>query len=189
MRKALATTILLLSTAALAEKPPLRPHIELVTTEGTIKLELDGKLAPLTVAHFMSLVDEDFYDGTIFHRVIPGFMIQGGGYSPSLTLRESEESVVNESGNGMSNMRGTIAMARTSDPHSADSQFFINVVDNYRLDPANNRWGYAVFGYVIEGMEVVDKIAATRTGPQGHLQADVPQVPVLIKDVRRVEYD
>ena len=116
-------------------------------------------------------------------------MAQTGGYTPSLTLKEDDNTIPNESGNGMSNMRGTVAMARTNDPHSANSQFFINVADNNRLDPGNNRWGYAVFGYVIEGMEVVDEMVSVETGPQGKLRSDVPVVPIVIKKMSQVVYD
>ena len=156
MRKIMITLALTLasSLALAADKVPAHPHILIETTMGDIKLELEGKLAPITVGHILKLVDSGFYDGLIFHRVIPGFMAQAGGYTPGLELKEDDASIPNESGNGMSNVRGTIAMARTNDPHSANTQFFINVADNVRLDPGTNRWGYAVFGYVIEGMEV-----------------------------------
>jgi len=191
MRKIMITLALTLasSLALAADKVPAHPHILIETTMGDIKLELEGKLAPITVGHILKLVDSGFYDGLIFHRVIPGFMAQAGGYTPGLELKEDDASIPNESGNGMSNVRGTIAMARTNDPHSANTQFFINVADNVRLDPGTNRWGYAVFGYVIEGMEVVDKIAAVQTGPQGKLRSDVPVVPVVIKKMSRVTYD
>lgn len=175
--------------AQAADRIPAHPHVLIETTMGNIKLELEGKLAPLTVAHFIRLVDSGFYDGLIFHRVMPGFMAQTGGYTPGLDLREDDKSIPNESGNGMSNMRGTVAMARTNDPHSANSQFFINVADNSRLDPGNNRWGYAVFGYVIEGMEVVDEIVSVQTGPQGKLPSDVPVIPIVIKKMSQVTYD
>ena len=168
---------------------PAHPHIRVETTQGTFVLELDGRRAPLTVRNFLSLVDSGHYDGTIFHRVIPGFMIQGGGYTPDLNARESSYIIPNESGNGLSNTYGTIAMARTSNPHSASDQFFVNVADNTQLDPSPGSWGYAVFGYVIEGMEVVDKIAITRTGPAGKFRKDVPIVPVVIKKMSRVVYD
>jgi cyclophilin family peptidyl-prolyl cis-trans isomerase len=191
MRKTLVVLILgLCSAVALAaDKIPAHPHVLVETTMGTIKLELDTKAAPLTVRHFLGLVDSGFYDGLIFHRVIREFMAQGGGYTPGLKPKEDEATIPNESGNGVSNMRGTIAMARTSDPHSANSQFFINLVDNRRLDPGNNRWGYTVFGYVIEGMEVVDQMGAVKTGPQGNLRSDVPVVPIVIKKMEQVTYD
>jgi cyclophilin family peptidyl-prolyl cis-trans isomerase len=191
MKKVLFGLLLSLSCAfaVAADEVPAHPYIEVVTTEGTFKLELDGRRAPLTVGNFLQLVDSGYFDGTVFHRVIPGFMAQGGGYTPSLKLKEGDNSVPNESGNGMSNVRGTIAMARTSDPHSANSQFFINVGDNSRLDPADNNWGYTVFGYVIEGMDVVDKIANTRTGPGGEFRSDVPVVPIVIKKMSRITFE
>jgi len=186
--------LVLISTCALAaDKVPAHPHIAMETSLGTIKLELDGRQAPLTVAHVLELIDAGFYDGTIFHRVIPGFMAQGGGYTPGLKLKEKDETIPNESGNGMTNARGTIAMARTGDPHSANSQFFINVADNNRLDPTkdpyNGRWGYTVFGTVIEGMDIVDEIVNSKTGPAGEFSRDVPMVPIIIKKVSQVTYE
>ena len=191
MRKFLIALALVLASSGTPEagKVPAHPHILIETTMGNIKLELVGKLAPITVGHFLERVDSGFYDGLIFHRVIPGFMAQAGGYTPGLELKEDDASIPNESGNGMSNVRGTVAMARTNDPHSANTQFFINVADNVRLDPGNNGWGYAVFGYVIEGMEVVDAIVSVRTGAQGKLRSDVPMVPIVIKKMSRVTYD
>jgi len=195
MKKPLFALLLIIAcaTTLAADKIPAHPHIEMVTSLGTIKLELDGRQAPITVAHILKLVDSAFYDGTIFHRVIPGFMAQGGGYTPGLKLKEKGATIANESGNGLTNLRGTIAMARTSDPHSANSQFFINVADNDRLDPRkapyNGSWGYTVFGSVIEGMEVVDEIVNTKTGPAGEFSRDVPVVPVIIKKVARVTYE
>ncbi|MDH3466585.1 MAG: peptidylprolyl isomerase [Gammaproteobacteria bacterium] len=178
------------SYALAADKVPAHPYIEIVTTEGTIVLELDGKQAPITVGHILKLVDSGFYDGTIFHRVIPGFMAQAGGHTPDYKLKESDDEIPNESGNGMSNVRGTIAMARTGDPHSANSQFFINVGNNERLDPnkTGGSWGYAVFGFVIEGMDVVDKIATVKTGPAGPFGSDVPMVPIVIKKMSRYTF-
>lgn len=174
------------------ERLPSHPYIEMQTSEGRILIELDTEAAPLTVRHILSLVDAGFFDGLIFHRVIDGFMIQGGGYTPSYTLKEDERKIPNESGNGLSNRRGTIAMARTGDPHSANSQFFINVVDNQRLDPEKSpgggRWGYTVFGVVIEGMEVVDKIAIVPTGRTNGMN-DVPQIPVIIKSMERYTFE
>lgn len=195
MKNTLLTVLLMLSSAAAlaADKVPAHPHIEMVTSVGTIKLELDGKQAPLTVAHFLKLVENGFYDGTIFHRVIPGFMAQGGGHTPGLKLKETDETIPNESGNGLTNLRGTIAMARTGDPHSANSQFFINVADNVRLDPTKDayrgRWGYTVFGSVIEGMEVVDEIVNSKTGPAGEFSKDVPLIPIIINEVSLLTYE
>lgn len=169
--------------------PPKHPYVEIITTEGRMVLELDGVAAPFTVDHFLKLVDRKFYDGTVFHRVIQEFMIQGGGYTPGLKLIEDDAVIPNESGNGLSNLRGTIAMARSTQPHTANSQFYINVGDNTRLDAGDNRWGYTVFGYVIEGLEVADAISQVPTGPQGDLQSDVPQVPVVIKSIRRFVFE
>ena len=171
------------------DRVPAHPHVQFETTAGKIVLELDGRRAPLTVSNFLKLVDSGYFDETVFHRVIADFMIQGGGYTRDLKSKESGDSIVNESGNGLTNMRGTIAMARTSDPHSAQAQFFINVNDNRSLNPQADRWGYAVFGYVIEGMDVVDAIANVRTGPGGQFPRDVPVVPIVITKASRVVYD
>jgi cyclophilin family peptidyl-prolyl cis-trans isomerase len=195
MRKTLIALLLTLTwgLAAAADEVPAHPYVEMITSEGRILLELDGREAPLTAAHFLALVDSGFYDGTIFHRVIPGFMAQGGGYTPDYKLKETDDSVPNESGNALSNLRGTVAMARTDDPHSANAQFFINVADNLRLDPQKKgrqgRWGYAVFGQVIEGMDVVDKIVSAQTGAQGPFQSDVPLVPIIIKKMSRYTFE
>ena len=202
MKKTALLILLALSCAmaSAADKVPAHPHIELITTEGTFKLELDGKAAPLTVANFLKLVDSGFYDGTLFHRIIPGFMAQGGGYTPGFKRKEAGATVPNESGNGLSNLRGTIAMARTGDPHSAGAQFFINVANNVgqdatspNLDPVKHttrgRWGYTVFGFVIEGMEVVDTIVNAESAPNGPGGAPAPIVPIVIKKVSRITYD
>ncbi len=177
------------ATGLAQDRVPAHPHIKFETSEGTIVLELDGRRAPVTVGNFLELIDSGYFDGTIFHRVIADFMIQGGGVTPDLKTKEPGDAIFNESGNGMANMRGTIAMARTGDPHSAKAQFFINVNDNTRLDPQPDRWGYAVFGYVIEGMDVVDAIALVRTGPGGDFSQDVPNVPIVVKQASRVVYD
>ena len=181
------------SFALAADKVPAHAYVKLETSEGDIVLELSGRQAPLTVGRFLELVDSGFYNGLIFHRVIPGFMAQGGGYTPGLKLKEDDRSIPNESGNGLTNARGTIAMARTGDPHSANSQFFINVADNQRLDPKKDpvrgTWGYTVFGQVIEGMEVVDKIVSVQTGPQGEFQKDVPVIPIIIKNASRFTFE
>lgn len=201
MKKTLLALLLTIfsAIACAADKVPAHPHILVETTEGTFKLELDGKAAPLTVANFLKLVDSGFYDGTVFHRIIPGFMAQGGGYTPGFKLKEPKDTVPNESGNGLTNIRGTIAMARTNEPHSAGSQFFINVANNVgqdlnspNLDPVKDsfrgRWGYAVFGHVIEGMEVVDKIVNAESAPNGPGGAPAPIVPIVIKKMSRVTY-
>jgi len=162
------------------------PVVVMETNMGTIVLELYEDKAPLTVKNFLQYVDDKHYDGTIFHRVIDGFMIQGGGYEPGLKERKTRPPIKNESHNGLSNLRGTIAMARTSEPDSATAQFFINVKDNTFLDRANARdkVGYCVFGRVIEGMDVVDKIKAVKTTRKG-FHDDVPEKDVIILSVRR----
>ena len=156
------------------------------TSLGTIKIELDPEKAPLTVQNFLAYVDEGFYDGTVFHRVIPNFMIQGGGFEPGMRQKKTKASIRNESSNGLSNARGTLAMARTSVPDSATCQFFINVKDNAGLDRAQSQdgVGYCVFGRVVEGMDVVDAIKRVATTTRsGH--ADVPQQDVVLRSVRR----
>ena len=176
-----------------ADSVPAHPHVLVETTEGNFKLELDGRAAPLTVANFLKLVESGHYNGTIFHRVIPGFMAQGGGFLPGFEKREVKDTVPNESGNNLPNKRGTIAMARTNDPHSAGAQFFINVVDNPNLDPikdaARGRWGYAVFGFVFEGMDVVDKIVNAKTMNNGPGGAPAPIVPIVIEKMSLITYD
>ncbi len=166
------------------------PVVLIETSEGNIKAELFQDKAPITVKNFLRYLDEKHYDGTIFHRVIPDFMIQGGGFDPDMKERETHAPIENESSNGLANERGTLAMARTSKPNSATAQFFINVKDNEFLDRAKARdgVGYAVFGKVIDGMNVVDKIRRVPThSVDGH--DDVPVDPVLIKSIRRVEKD
>ena len=190
--KTLLPLFLLLSISVAAQVPddvPAHPYIKFETTEGDIILELDGRRAPITVANFLALVDDGYFDGTIFHRVIPGFMIQGGGYTPGLELKESDEYIVNESGNGLRNKKGTIAMARQESPHTAKAQFFINLKTNKALEPHPDHWGYAVFGYVIEGMKIAEKIADVPTGPGGQFQSDVPVVPVVVKKASRYEFE
>jgi len=157
-------------------------QIELKTGKGSIKLELDHKAAPDTVENFLKYVRAGHYNGTIFHRVIPGFMIQGGGFTPEMNQKSAPHTVRNEAANGLKNRRGTIAMARTSDPHSAGAQFFINVKDNGFLDyPGQDGWGYCVFGKVLEGMETVDAIEKVPTGNRGAHQ-DVPRESVVITE-------
>ena len=157
--------------------------IKLTTNHGTITLELDTVNAPKTSANFIAYVESGHYDGTIFHRVIKNFMIQGGGMEPGMNQKPCKAPIENEAANGLKNKRGSIAMARTNDPHSATAQFFINVVDNDFLDfkaPMGQGWGYCVFGEVVEGMDVVDAIRAVRTGNKGFHQ-DVPVEDVVIE--------
>jgi len=174
--------MLLPVVAAAADSAAAKPTVSLETSKGTIVIELDAAKAPKTVANFVAYVQAGFYDGTIFHRVIPGFMIQGGGFSAVMEQKPTREPIVNEAANGLPNKRGTIAMARTADPNSATAQFFINLKDNAFLDKANSQdgAGYCVFGHVVKGMDVVDAIAAVQTGNVGGFQ-NVPVQAVTIK--------
>lgn len=187
---------------AQSENKPKKEHPQVVieTSMGTIKAELFINDAPKTVENFLTYVDDKFFDGTVFHRVIPDFMIQGGGFEPGVEKAKTPEQfqakekkardpIQNESTNGLSNDRGTLAMARTPHPHSASAQFFINVNDNLPLnrDMSRDGWGYAVFGKVTEGMEVVDKIKNVETITIFPGVSDVPAEPVIIKSIRRVE--
>lgn len=175
--------LLMTATGALAaDGGPIQVKLE--TNLGDILLELDQAKAPKTTANFLSYVKSGHYDGTIFHRVIQGFMAQGGGFTGDFRQKSTEAPIQNEADNGLQNLRGTIAMARTNDPHSATAQFFINYKDNGFLDytaPNPQGWGYAVFGKVISGMEVVDQMATIPTGRGGPLPSDVPQQPIVIE--------
>lgn len=187
----LAMTLSTLALAARAES--LEPKVVLVTNLGEIVLELDPHRAPKTVENFLTYVRDGHYDGTIFHRVIDGFVIQGGGLTPDFREKPTRAPIPNEANNGLSNRRGTIAMARTREPHSARAQFFINVVDNPRLDYVSDQsghtFGYAVFGKVVSGMEVVDQISKLPTGPAGPFASDVPQTPVIIERAYELHAD
>lgn len=176
---------LCLGTAGIGQDGKKNPVVLMDTSMGKIKIELFADKAPKTAANFLQYVEDKHYDGTIFHRVMPDFMIQGGGMEPGLKEKKTRKPIENESGNGLSNARGAIAMARTRDPHSATAQFFINVVNNDRLDKANagDNWGYAVFGKVIDGMDVVDKIRRVATGDSGRHE-NVPTQDVVIRSVR-----
>ena len=159
------------------------PRVTLATSKGEITIELDAAKAPVTSQNFLSYVASGHFDGTIFHRVIPGFMIQGGGFDATMRQKPTDAPITNEADNGLKNGRGTIAMARTSDPHSASSQFFINLKDNGFLDHTAKTpqgWGYAVFGKVVAGMDVVDAIAQVQTGRSGP-HSDVPLEAVVIE--------
>ncbi|HUS27055.1 MAG TPA: peptidylprolyl isomerase [Kofleriaceae bacterium] len=164
------------------------PVVEVATTHGNFVIQLDPAKAPKSVENFLAYVDAKHYDNTIFHRVISTFMIQGGGYDPQMEKKPTRAPITNEADNGLKNKRGTVAMARTSDPHSATAQWFVNVVDNAFLDHTakdGGGWGYAVFGKVIEGMEVVDEIKGVKTGAAGPFSKDAPEDLVIIKHVRR----
>lgn len=173
-----------LFTNAADTAAPANPRVVIKTSEGDITLQLYADKAPVTVANFLGYVDSGFYNGTIFHRVIPNFMIQGGGFGPDMKEKRTGDPIANESNNGLSNARGTIAMARTSNPDSATSQFFINQRANARLDWVEGQPGYTVFGEVIQGMDIVDFIA---TAPTGRVRgmADVPQQPIVIQEIVR----
>lgn len=187
-----AMTFLFDVSAAQAADPV---KVELTTSEGKIVLQLDPTKAPKTVENFLKYVEKDFYEGTIFHRVIPGFMVQGGGLTPELKEKDTLSPVRNEAGNELKNEKYTVAMARTGDPHSATSQFFINTANNFFLNRAESRdgFGYTVFGKVVDGKEVVDKISQVPTqakpNPQapGSLMENVPVEPVVIQSVKVIK--
>jgi len=162
------------------------PQVLVVTSMGNFTIELNAERAPLTVAHFLKYVDQGQYTNTIFHRVVANFVIQGGGFDSSSKLKPAPVKVVNESGNGLTNDRTTVGMARSQDPHGSDAQFYVNLYDNDALNPSKTRWGYAVFGKVIQGMDVVDKIGNTPTGARGIFKEDAPLQPVVIERIERV---
>jgi peptidyl-prolyl cis-trans isomerase A (cyclophilin A) len=163
------------------------PRVRMQTNKGVVIIELDPNRAPLSVENFLAYVRSGHYQGTIFHRVIANFVAQGGGYDEKLTEKPTRTPVPNEAGNGLSNKRGTIAMARTGNPHSGTSQFYINLQDNLALDPQVSRWGYAVFGRVVEGMEVMDAIAAVETGEVGTFKSDAPLKPIVIQKMEELK--
>ncbi|MDR3299958.1 MAG: peptidyl-prolyl cis-trans isomerase [Candidatus Accumulibacter sp.] len=179
MKSLFAAVMLAIVTVAAAT-----PSVEMQTSLGRMVIELDARKAPVTVDNFLKYVKEGHYDGIIFHRVIDGFMIQGGGFTPSMEEKKTGQPIQNEAKNGLKNGRGTIAMARRGDPHSATAQFFINHRDNANLDyPGHDGWGYAVFGKVTQGIEIVDKIAKVPTGNRG-AHRDVPVEPVIIQSIK-----
>jgi len=180
----IALWALFLTALSAAHADDNKPKVRLQTNMGDIVLELNRAKAPRTVENFLAYVNDGFYNGTVFHRVIDGFMIQGGGFTQDLQQKSTRAPIPNEADNGLKNDRGTIAMARTNDPDSATAQFFINVVNNdflnYR-DKTIRGWGYAVFGKVVQGMDVVDRIRKLPTGPSGPFRQDVPKTPVVIQ--------
>ncbi|MDT3669850.1 MAG: peptidylprolyl isomerase [Aromatoleum sp.] len=183
--KRLIVSLFLLAWAAVAAAA--NPVVEMRTNQGTIVLELFADKAPKSVANFLEYVKSGHYNGTVFHRVIDGFMIQGGGFDGAMNEKPTRAPIENEARNGLRNEAGTIAMARTADPHSASSQFYINLVDNRFLDyPSRDGWGYAVFGKVKQGFDIVQKIGRVKTGVSKGMP-DVPQQPVTIESVRVVE--
>ena len=197
--RSLLLTSLLLPTLALAQDAAAdntaesaavvatvtNPRVALHTNMGDIVIELDSVKAPISSENFLAYVKDGFYNGTVFHRVIDNFMVQGGGYTTDLQPKPARAPIQNEANNGLSNLRGTVAMARTGEPNSASAQFFINLVDNPRLDYVSDQngmtWGYAVFGKVVDGLDVVDRIRAIPTGAQGPFRTDVPTQPVVIE--------
>lgn len=191
MKKILTILLILaclVGSAMAQEKEQSNPQVVLQTSKGDIVLELYLDKAPLTVQNFMRYVESGFYNGTIFHRVIHGFMIQGGGFSKDMVKKPTQAPIQNEANNGLGNDRGTIAMARTPNPHSATAQFFINTVDNAFLNfksQTQSGWGYAVFGKVLKGLEVVDAVSKVKTGIQGRMR-DVPTTPVEIVAIRKL---
>jgi cyclophilin family peptidyl-prolyl cis-trans isomerase len=184
--KTLACLILVPAVAGAQELPEAtpstdNPRVQIVTNLGSFVVELDPQRAPFTVDNFLTYVRDGFYSGTIFHRVVHGFVAQAGGYTETLAEKPTNQAVVNESGNGLSNLRGTLGLARTTDPHSGTSQFYLNLADNMDLNPRPTRWGYTVFGRVIEGMEIVDEIGQKPTGAGGAFDRDVPAEPIIIE--------
>src|SRR5690554_2236769 len=183
LKRIIGTCVLaLLASAALADNP----RVLLSTSHGDIEIELDAEAAPITVENFLRYTDAGHYDGTIFHRVIPGFMIQGGGFDSKMQQQDTRPAIKNEANNGLRNDRGTVAMARTSAPHSATMQFFINHADNDFLNHSSRDFGYAVFATVVRGMPIVDQIAQVTTGSY-QMHQNVPVEPVLIQSIKRVE--
>jgi cyclophilin family peptidyl-prolyl cis-trans isomerase len=165
-------------------RPADAQTVRVTTDMGAFTMQLDPERAPLTVANFMRYVNEGFYSNTLFHRVVGGFVVQGGGHSAvDMKLKSTHEAVINESGNGLQNKRGTVGMARSASPHSANAQFYINLADNPELDPLPTRWGYAVFGRVIDGMDVLDKIGVVATGAVGPFKSEAPLKPIVIQKV------
>ena len=188
LRRAAILLIALMPALAGAQTASsLAPRVRVETSQGAFVLELDTVRAPLSAENFLRYVRDGFYDGTVFHRVIANFVVQGGGYDASLAERKARATIPNESGNGLSNRRGTVGLAREESPHSGSSQFYVNLMDNTTLDPLPSRWGYAVFGRVVEGMEVVDRIAHMVTGTVASFGADVPVERPIIQRAWVVE--
>lgn len=176
----LLSLLALLAVTVPAAADALKPRVRVETTAGTFVIEVDAVRAPLTAENFLRYVRDGFYDGTLLHRVVPGFVVQGGGFDRSFAAKPTRAPVPNESGNGLSNRRGTVGLARGDSPHSGTSQFYVNLADNLGLNPLPTRWGYAVFGEVVEGMDVVDRIAHVATGAVGPFGEDAPLAPIWI---------
>jgi cyclophilin family peptidyl-prolyl cis-trans isomerase len=194
MKHLLAAILLISSGTLLAqETPPATPaapaasRVRFDTSMGSFTIRLETQRAPLTVENFLKYVRAGHYDGTVFHRVIRNFVAQGGGYTANFEVKATQGNVVNEAGNGLLNRRGTVGMARSEAPHSGTSQFFVNLADNPDLNPLATRWGYAVFGEIVEGMDVIDRIAHVPTGEWGPFKQDAPLKPIVIEKVTIVE--
>ena len=184
--RAPAAALLLLSALALgtARAEEQTTQVRVVTNLGDFVIEVRPDRAPLTAPNFLRYVKEGFYTNTLIHRVVPNFVIQGGGHdAATMNLKPAHENIVNESGNGLQNKRGTVGLARSPSPHSGNAEFYINLVDNPDLDPVPTRWGYAVFGRVVQGMDVIDKIGETPTGAVGPFKQDAPLKPIIIQSV------
>jgi cyclophilin family peptidyl-prolyl cis-trans isomerase len=176
----LALGFLTWQAAAQADEP--LPQVRITTNMGDFVIELRSDRAPLTTQNFLRYVREGFYSGTLFHRVVSNFVVQGGGHdAATLKLKSTHDPVFNESGNGLQNKRGTVGMARSEGPHSGNAQFYVNLVDNPDLDPVSTRWGYTVFGRVVQGMDVIERIGETPTGASGPFKTDAPLKPVIIE--------
>lgn len=186
-RSLMLALLLALSGVCASSWAQTLPTVRVQTSMGSFVIELDTDRAPLTVANFLQYVREGHYSGTIFHRVIANFVAQGGGYNEKFVEKPTHPNVPNESGNGLSNRRGTVGLARTGDPHTGNTQFYVNLADNAALDPQASRWGYAVFGRVTEGMGVIDSIGSVATGSGGAFEGDVPVTPIIIEKVEEVK--
>jgi peptidyl-prolyl cis-trans isomerase A (cyclophilin A) len=176
-------SLTLLSLSAYAQDVAL---VRVHTNLGSFLIQLEKDRAPLTVANFLEYVRSGHYEGTIFHRVVGNFVAQGGGHDQEFKEKPTRDGVPNESGNGLSNSRGTVGLARTGAPHSGTAQFYVNLADNSSLDPQPSRWGYAVFGRVIEGMTIVDQIGAVATGEMGPFESDAPLKPIVIEKMEEL---
>ena len=188
MRLFTAYILLMLSSALVMSQELLQipddpRSVRVTTTLGSFEIELNGLRAPLTIENFIQYAREGHYEGTIFHRVIQGFVAQTGGFTVELEEKPAERTVANESGNGLSNLRGSVGLARTNDPHSGGSQFYINLADNLDLNPRPTRWGFTVFGTIVEGMEVVDEIGHRPTGAAGQFERNVPLEQIVIEQI------
>jgi cyclophilin family peptidyl-prolyl cis-trans isomerase len=182
MRALFALLLTVVAWPAAAQSPaPGKLLVRFETTMGAFTVALDTERAPLSSASIARYAADGHYDGTIFHRVSPGFAVQGGGYTVDGVEKPARDTVPNESGNGLTNRRGTVALARRADPHSAAAEFYVNLADNINLDPRPDRWGFAVVGNVVQGMDVIDRIAAVRTGARGPFRQETPLEPVVIK--------